>query len=497
MGIFAARATKRLIESDLAPTGNWLKLPSDWPAVDRADLLTLAALHTLTQIDVEDATSTWAAAGGKVSTGEVAGKSLRSLLRVEGGVEGGCRFVLGAVDPVGGFAADWSLQATPEAAGVRLAVPSCRTREDALVNADLFAWVRSAHAQTLSDGPPLRLTDGPPRLDGLVESQALRAPTLFHDASPFADDYVMPLPSAFRDGVRIPVPATEREPLVTLLHACGLPVESGPGTDQGLCVVDLDGGRPGPAARLRLVGGLPGMDSDELVIELPQESELGRRRTFRATVCLLWRIADRGRVVCPQTVQTLVGFLEDCGVDRSDPDRQAVFRPTWNPDLPLGVVPLRPGTSLPVALCVRGHGDSLMDCLAAAQTWLVVRERTWTRGMRAASRQNNRVYSMRRPAFLTRDGNRLPYLRYAHTGVADVETVVLTSADKMWFWECVLRSSVGADGVRESVLLVDGLSQTDGLLGYGAELLRLLGAFARLVQSAEPAAEIRTITLEL
>jgi hypothetical protein len=67
--------------------------------------------------------------------------------------------------------------------------------------------------------------------------------------------------------------------------------------------------------------------------------------------------------------------------------------------------------------------------------------------------------------------------------------------DDACFWECRLRSQDAGDGRRQVLLFVDAISQTDGVIGYGAELLTLMRAFCWSVWSLDPGAQFTTLHL--
>jgi hypothetical protein len=495
---FAKQSTKRLIEPMTVPIGPWVdEACSKFPFLQRDEILNLRSLKTLFAIQVQYAQTSTLNVQGKARKSQINAASLQSLLRCEGGRKDGDCFTLGACSNHSNqFFADWTLLIHVDSpASARLAVTNCRTLDNNVPNADLLKEVRAAVAAGLLEAPNLALVEGIPDLNELITRGDLGRRSRGQHRSPFSNDFFLPMPASFHDGASIELPAGGAGKCATWLERMHWPA-----MDQSdvVFVADLSGGRPVDSSTLSCISG--GFH-DVLQLSLPNlasASPVGKQRTFRAAMRLLRRIAlaadkdNESEIGSPITA-----FVDDCLTLWSQTPRNQHFEAVWKSDQDTDLVSLGKGRSMPVALHIDcADSVSLLDELMTAQAWLTVRERTWTKGLRVESQKANRQYTSRRPMFLEHEDKLLPYLRYVQTPDNRPDVVLRGKNAASWFWECKVRSKRN-DGRVEGVLLVDALSQTEGVLGYGAELLTVFRSLAWKIGNADPSAEFQTVTLDL
>lgn len=495
----AKQKTNRLIEPIAAPIGPWIDVTaSAFPFLERDEILTLRALNTLLEVDVGNAWTSTLNVKGTVSKSQVNATSIRSLLRCEGGLKSGERFALGTCTSVGSFVTDWAVSVrVDDSDSATLVVDSIRTRDNEVPNAKLLNEVRDAITANLLNPPALELVPGLPELNELVTRRKLpSAASLRRDASPFANDFFVPLPSVFHDGARVELPRGAAEQCGAWLEAAHWPPTAA--QVDAVWSADLSGGREVDSSALRFEST---DDGDGIRFDLPNletASAIGRQRTLRAAVWVLrFLVIAAEKNQKPEIAHSLEAYLGDCLALWQDPLRNLKFDKAWPAEGVVDVVNLGSGRRMPIGLHIRcDESISLFDELRTAQAWVTVRERTWTKGLRVESQRANRVYSCRRAMFLQQDDKMLPFLRYAQCSSNPIDVVLRGDATVPWFWECKLRTWK-ADGKVEALLIIDGLTQGDGIVAYGAELLTLLRAFAWKVARADASAEFQTLTLEL
>ena len=178
------------------------------------------------------------------------------------------------------------------------------------------------------------------------------------------------------------------------------------------------------------------------------------------------------------------------------PDRATRFVAIWDKETAAPVIRVKAGMRLPIAITFATSADGMLDLLIDAERWLLVRQRTWAKGFRRASRDKSRIFTSRRPMVLSSEDRIQPYLRYGDAHAPDLSKYVTTEGGSTWYWELSLRSK--RDGAtRSGALVVSGLSTADGFLAYGPEMASALRGFCWLLQAKDPGAQIRTVYLDL
>ncbi len=504
MGFLAKSGTNRATADQTVMIGGWLAdVGAAFPMLQRGDLLTLATIKTLMGADLSKIVTTCHAGVGRRTDMQLQAFLRPALARATGGANGVTNIQLGTPAPRGSgtYYNDWAIHSRlTDDGAVTLSVPQYRTLGGKLENGQCLEQVRRALTATLStDGVHLTLTEAPPSFDGLVTHEPLpkdkwgQRQGTEPSKSPFNNDYLLPIPDAFHDRAIIALPVDSRDVVLKLMGEDPYPAAAH--DDDILMALALDGGRSGCTARLSLLDAAGG---PVLRLDLPEEATaapMWRHRTFRATLIALSRIARLAGPTNPEASDAIRVFIAECHVGADDPQRSLKLLPTWSESVPLEMV--RSGGRLPVGLVVRSGGPSCLTHLRDAQSWLVQTERTWSQpGLTQKSRDANRKYSVRHPAFLLdSDGKLTNVVRYGDGATGGYDSLWSTAGNPAWFWQTTMRSTE-TDSGWEATLLVNGLSQAQGILGYGVELLSFLRAFTRQVLAHDPHAEIRTIYLD-
>lgn len=503
MGFLAKSGTNRATADQTVMIGGWLaEVGAAFPMLQRGDLLTLATIRTLMGADLSKIVTSCHAGVGRRTDMQLQALLRPALARATGGANGATQIQLGTTSPRQGgtYHNDWAIHSSLTDDGtVTLSVPQYRTLAGKLENGPCLEQVRRALSVTLSTGGvQLTLTDAPPSFDGLVAHEPLpkdkwgQPQGTEPSKSPFNNDYLLPIPDVFHDGATIALPVDSRDVVLKLMGEDHYPAAAH--GDDILVALALDGGRNGCTARLSLLDAATG---PVLRLDLPEEgaaAAMWRHRTFRATLIALSRIARLAGPTNPEASDAIQVFVAACHVGADDPQRSSKLVPTWSETVPLEVV--RVDARLPIGLVVRSGGPSCLTHLADAQSWLVQRERSSSSGLTQKSRDANRTYFVRYPAFLQdSDGKLTNVVRYCDAAPGGYDSLWSTSGKSVWFWQTTMRSTE-TDSGWEATLLVNGLSQAQGILGYGVELLSFLRAFTRQVLAHDPHAEISTIYLD-
>jgi hypothetical protein len=260
--------------------------------------------------------------------------------------------------------------------------------------------------------------------------------------------------------------------------------------------LSLAGGRSGEPATIRLVD-----EGSEvwLILNLPPEGDISRQRTFRAAISALDRIATKLGAEAPGAAAAISACIEQCIVGRSDPARNSQHVFVWNQQTPSGNIRFRRGLLIPVVTVARTTRsfEALGHNFANAETWLLQRERSRSRGFRQQTLDANRTYTMRGPAQLTKDKQYKAAFRYAETGTVRMGKHGTVGDDGSWFWEVAYRQRQAEDGRQEAILSVNSLSRSQDVLYYGAELARFLSAFVWQVRELDPSADFQTVGLRV
>ena len=323
------------------------------------------------------------------------------------------------------------------------------------------------------------------QLDGLVERRNLSAKT------PFYADHLLPLPEAFRDGVRIDLPSGSRSAVQGSISAGfspNLPAAN------GLEGISLDGGRALEHCFIELAGD---GDHPALVVHVPNEGAISRQRTFRAALRCLDRLSLGLGQTYPDAAAEINAFVATCTDDRQSPSRNTRFLPAWGGKDPTGVVVLKSGTHLPLLGRIRTTNSevALDSFMNIAAVWVLPRERSWSQGIRQAKRDQNRHYTMRGPSQTKVDGKPQRVYRYGEYAPTSPEKHRFTDDRVPWFWQVNGIYSELDDGRIQALVSVTALSRTGDILCYGQELARFLSAFEWQVKLRDPDAEFATVSL--
>ncbi len=493
MGLIARHETKKTVQDLPTRIGEWAN-PADAQrfGLTQNQMVTAAVHGAILGSPVAKARSTWIDEKGKHSTAEIAVRTLSSVLRSQGGLQVGNRVTLGTPDPAMRFISDWTVGVRCTGESAVLSVPSCRTQDDQIPNKDALNKVRARIARTLLDGPDLTRHHGPPNFDALVAPASLP-----HSQSVFSKDFLAPLPACLRDrGCTVPLPAGSASSLADAIDATRMP-QFAP-VEPYCRMVDLGGGGSG-WARLSLIESK--RDGDQLVIEIVDSPSAsigpgGHARLVRAVLATLHSLSVRIRESSPAAAAALDSFVDECEAESAPAELFKELVPLWDKDTPAPAIRTGSDAAVPVGIVFRTSAESLLDLLVTAQRWLLVRQRTWSKGVFKSTREKNRFYTARRPSILKEGGSLRPYIRYGDLPDTEMSSAISTSGDLAWYWELGLRSAPSDQGHTFS-LLVDGLSIADGYLAYGPEVAWAFRAFCWLLQAADPGADIDTITVRV
>ena len=150
---------------------------------------------------------------------------------------------------------------------------------------------------------------------------------------------------------------------------------------------------------------------------------------------------------------------------------------------------------VPIAIVIRTPSP-IATPLVALERSLLVRKRTWAKGVTKKGREQSRLVLSRRGCLVkNKDGELQSLLRYgAHSIAAPERLASLPLDDGAWYWEVTVELSAHNDH-NELRLLVTGASTAEGYLAYGTEMLALLSAGVDFVQASDPTADIRSLWL--
>jgi hypothetical protein len=487
VGLLAKMATARITQPVTVPVAGWLSQRDGAGLLTGREFLTAACMSAVCGTEVGKAESPALEAHGRTASSEISGSSLRSLLQVSR-VDSGARISCGAVGRAGAFVPDWELLVQPTGdSQAAVTVRRSRTLDGKLINGDLLVRVRDAVGQVLAGPCPVASRAGQPDPGELVRVSVMRAKSwLSNDRSPFAGDHFLPLPSAYTQTPRIDLPPGTAGAVADAALRSEYPCARGEGSR--MASFDLSGGRRSATARLDVVADQAG---ERIEIHAGGEgSAVGAQRTFRAAMTILRRVAVLVKDAAPAATETLDGYVSACVEGYTSADRLPDFQPVWDKEIPADVVPV--GAGLPVAITARTSATGLFDRLYCAQAWLLVQQRSF---LVRSGRTRVPAFLSRRPAFFKGENGRLQarlsYMSFNGGTRPDQTGSDLGTGDSCRFWECRVRSQ--PDGT--AALVVDAISQTDGVIGYGAELLTLMRAFCWSVSCVDPEARLTTLHL--
>ncbi len=484
---FSSRQTAKKVVTSRIP---WQPAPDDqdWVTTDgmRGFLATARILARASALG--DVTSSWLEPR-KSTHAEIATTSLRSMLRVRLSGPSSVDVDLGAPSPFCKFQPDWLIRiAFDSATGcAELTTPAFRTRDNSLVNAPSYQVVKALIAEVVSIPPVVSIEPGPLDVEGTVRRLVL-AP-----ASPFKDDYLSPGPLSFTHGCEVVVAEADamavRDALLGSLRAVS---GSAYGADAAVDVA------PGASTDALLVMRI-NKESSKIQLHCPEFEALTEpakhriRRTFLRTLdkpgigelskieplnsaCIAWANVD-GEAV--PTSWTSLASTTEPGV---------ALEPTVGMKIPIGV---RVGSPEPVA----SWSDRAILGMAHAESSLLVRSRSWTRGLRAKAREENRILTQRRGAYLDSDATVWRYIHSSPTQLSRYHGIG-ADFDPTAFWEVRCQPWQSPSGEGGWSAWSSGLAVAHGQIAYGPEMLRLLQAWGTIA-SRHPDATIETLYLTL
>ena len=515
MGFAGKRETATAVQPQAAPIGAWAAQTAlEFPFLSRNDILGLAGMRALLAVDTGPFSSTYITEGRHTSA-EVSAASTHSLLRCTIVNSGATVLSCGALKPDCTFVPDWSMHyKVPERGEAVIEVPQFRTSEDYLRCGVLLVKLRDAVKEVLSNGIHLHLGDGPPSSDGLVVNVTADLKGYSSHGSPaFGSDYLGGMSGLPKEPLALPPAA--RNAVLAAMDATAF--HGKPGSGDVLRVVSLAGPRQGDAGSVTL---RKAEESDQLLIDIPSNlARLERQRSYRVALRLLARIAIELKESEPDVSASISAHAERIDADTLAAWKAAISGPMivskeralaqrenellqkhWDKTTAALVVPLAAGRWYPVGVRVTTTAKDVSYLTRALQAadWVSNFKRTWTRGARQATRDQNRFISARRCGLLfDKDDHALPFLRYVWHGNVSDHLMVRAFPNQAWFWEANARSAPASEpsGQSSGMLFVSGWAHADGVLAYGENLLILLQAFADAVTALDDQAHIQTLYL--
>jgi hypothetical protein len=374
--------------------------------------------------------------------------------------------------------------------------------------------LRDAVKEVLSTGVHLHMSDGSPSTDDLLVNMAANAEGYSKNGQPaFGYDYLGGMGDLHKEPLALT--AAARDAVLAALDASAF--RGKPGSGGVLRVISLAGPRRFDAGSVTLRSA---EQADQLAINIPVDlPRIERQRSYRAALRLLVRIARELEESEADASASISAYAERIEADTQGAWKAAVsgpmivskeralaqrenelLRQNWDQSNAAPVVPIAAGRWYPVGVRVTTTAEGVNYVLRAmeAADWVSNFKRTWTRGMRQATRDQNRSFSSRRCGLVSNTaGGAVPFLRYVWQ--PDLRDRVTTMADpnQAWFWEVNARAASASEpsGHNSGMLFVSGWSHADGVLGYGENLLFLLRAFAEFVGVFDDQARIQTLYL--
>jgi len=408
------------------------------------------------------------------------------------------------------FVNDWRIQyKVPDGRETMIEVPQYRTTDDRLRCRPLMDRVREAVKETLDAGIHLHLGDGPPSVSDLVVNMTSGTHSR---SSPFEHDYLGGISELYKQP--LPLPVTARAGILAAIDTS--PCRSVPDTGEAFRVASLAGPRGFEAGSVAFSNVGP---SDHLTMVLPADMpSTERQRSYRVALRLLMHISRETAETDPEVSASVRAHAERIANDSEETWKAAVssplivsnerarmntmnplLQPSWGKAAEAPMVPIAAGRWYPVGVRVTTTANvNYVTRAMQGADWAVNYKRTRSSGFRQAARDKNRTFSARRCGLLMNsEGGSLPFLRYVSQ--ADSRDHVTTTVDPnlAWFWEVHSRHARAKEPSERNsgMLLVTGWSHADGVLGYGENLLMMLGGFAEAVRLLDDDAQIQTLYL--
>jgi hypothetical protein len=509
VGFAGRRETAEAVRPQGAQIGDWVdQAAARFPFLTRSDIVGMAAMRALLAVDTESFSSTYLAEG-KHSPAQATAASAHSLLRSNIIVNGAGVLTCGALKPDLTFISDWRIQyKVPDGRETTIEVPQFRTIDDRLRCGVLMVRLREAVKETLAAGIHLHLGDGPPSVTDLVVNMTSGA----SGHSPFEHDYLGDISELYKEPLQVPV--TARAGILAAINTS--PCRSGPGTGEAFRIASLAGPRRFDAGCVAFSNAGP---SDQLTIVLPADMpSTERQRSYRVALRLLMHISRETAETDPEVSASVKAHAERVANDSEKSWKAAVssplivsneraranamnplLQPSWGKAAEAPMVPIAAGRWYPVGVRVTTTADvNYVTRAMQGADWTVNYKRTRSRGLRQAARDKNRTFSARRCGLLMNsEGGRLPLLRYVSQADSRDHVTTTVNSNVAWFWEVHSRQAEASEPSERNsgLLLVTGWSHADGVLGYGENLLTLLGGFAEAVSVLDHDAQIQTLYL--
>jgi hypothetical protein len=487
MSLVARAVTNQRIKPTPSEAGAWVEQTSQQlPFLSRDEIVGLAGLRALLGTDTSGATSTWLDEG-KHNAGQIGAASVTSLVRARMLANAQGVLDCGAPSPLCTFASDWSLRySAPTVGGGNIAVTSYRTRDNGLVNADAMKRARDAAIAVLADGLALHTAEGMPETAELVEISTA------YSGTKQEMDYLDRLSDEIRRPLVVSADGAAR---IAAIWSTGYHHARQQADDSWY--TNLAGGREGDNGSVWLRRASIGW---ELVVALPDSLlAVEQQRSYRAALAGLKDLAFRLRDQDQPLSTSIEAHVTAIAAATARPDRHTT---TWVPARSQEVagpsVEIVAGRWYPIGLrVITDQETNYYSSAVDAQEWVALRKRTFTRGFRAQTREDKRIFTARRPGLLINaEKKRLPYIRYASHSDPRDEVTTTVGGDIAWFWEVKARKVATGPGVEAGgLLLVSGWSRRHHRLAYGEELFAMMRAFASVVLSRDPNARIQTLYL--
>jgi hypothetical protein len=471
------QVTRRATEGAAGSISGWFGAAHvELPELTISDLIGIAAHAAVLGQTTGKATSV-ALGQGKHSDGTLSANSFRSTIRSESGLaRNGASIELFAPDAFGAKYTDWQLRGTPDEAltRVELEVPSFRTREKKIVNRDVLDAVRSRFGWVLANGADIDVTDSTEEFDRLV------APTVLEKgwgAKPatFELDHLRDVPGWLTSGHPMVMPAGSADALEAALRKLG---------DHPWALTT--------AVSMRVQRGSE--QETSLIIEgPPTASPTARQRMFRVAARAMHSLAQSlgDQPAIEKAVRHYLDSAINGWVDGSAP-----LRLFWDRDIPVPAVRLPLSDRFPVAVTVSGALGSVsgQSLLIDAAKRTVMFHRVWTTGLRAATREENTVNSVRRFVIAKAEpGKSSGWGRYTQTTDSRPQIEITNELNRAWWWETAVRSRDSGNGTVSRTMVVRGLSHAASQVLYGTELLTLMRGFVEAATAIDPTATVRVV----
>lgn len=474
MGFLANRSNARKTEPLAMPIGPWLdETQHQLPFVPKDRLLEWAGIGTVLTAPLSSNTSVMP--DGRQNSLARWLREQPSILRFDS--TGGTTVDLGGVRGLGEWKQDWSLRfARTEPNGPCHAdVPLFSTRDNMMVNSEALEKTRSVLADTLAQGPRLRVREGRPDAGGQIATIRLE-----HTESTLANDFFMPPQPSWTDTWTIAVSSA-----AVVQAAQVFRFRTGPGAEPGVELIYLapDGNPARGVLRVRPNG------PDNCRLDAPSiDGDLAEQVRWkrRLATALNWLSISK----------SLAGSATELSRFRDsvvgDTGTRQGWQAVWTDQILAPAWHLAPGGGeFPVCVRLRSErGFQGADCGRRAMDSVVA----FRRGFGGITGKNM-MWGSRRPSQLTLDqGKSLqPRVRYGcHTEESDAVSGAVIP-DPAHFWE--VRWGMVGESWNDTILTVSAMTRMRDLLPYAQELQAYLDAYCDLALGYDPDIQFTTVSL--